>query len=74
MPPTVPAPKGTTFSTAITLISNTVGAGLLSLPFVIATAGLVPGALALLLTGALNCASAVLIARCCQLSGAASYM
>jgi amino acid permease len=74
MSPSLPEARGTTFSTGITLISNTVGAGLLSLPFCIATAGLAPGALALLLTGVLNCASAVLIARCCQLSGAASYM
>ena len=66
--------KGTSFSTGITIVANIVGAGLLSLPYTVASAGLVSGVLALLLTGALNCLSALLLARSCEMSGAGSYM
>ena len=67
-------PKGTIVSTAITMIANIVGAGMLSLPFTISAAGLLPGTLALLVTGILNCVSALLLAYSCEMSGATSYM
>ena len=74
VPSSPPAARGTISSTLITVVANIVGAGLLSLPYTIATAGVVPGVLALLATGVLNCLSAILLARSCSLSGAGTYM
>lgn len=55
------------------IIANTIGAGLLSLPFTVQRAGLLSGAIALAFTGSLNLCGALLLARCAHLSGAATF-
>jgi amino acid permease len=61
-------------ATALLLINNTIGAGLLALPYVFLRSGLVAGACAMALTGALNAFTAVLIAQDCAMCGARSYV
>lgn len=56
-----------------TIIANTIGAGLLSLPFTVQRAGLLPGVAALAATGSVNLAGALLLARCSALTGASTF-
>ena len=65
------AGSASAFAIAALLINNTVGAGLLALPYVFLRSSLVPGAAAMALTGSLNFLMAVLIAHCCELCGGA---
>lgn len=73
MAPSDTKAQGTAFSTAIVIMANLVGAGLLSLPFTFKRSGLLVGSLAMLIMAALNTFSMVVIARCCELSGSYSY-
>jgi amino acid permease len=65
--------RATPVATVITIMANLVGAGLLSLPYTFRRSGLLVGALAMLVMAVLNTFSMVVIARCCELSGAFSY-
>lgn len=65
--------RATPIATIITIMANLVGAGLLSLPYTFRRSGLLVGALAMLVMAVLNTLSMVVIARCCELSGAFSY-
>jgi amino acid permease len=66
-------PSATIRSTTSTLVANLVGAGLLSLPFTIKRAGIIPGLIAMVVVCVVNALSALLIARCCELSGKYTY-
>ena len=59
--------------TGATIVANTIGAGLLSLPFTVQRAGLIPGVIALAVTGTANLVGALLLARCSHLSGASTF-
>ena len=74
-PSSAPAPGAgaSLAATALLMVNNTVGAGLLALPYVLLRSGLVPGLCAMALTGTLNCLMAVLLAQNCALCGARSY-
>ena len=74
MPSAPPAASGASLpATALLMVNNTVGAGLLALPYVLLRSGLVPGLCAMALTGSLNFLMAVLLAQNCALCGARSY-
>jgi len=74
-PPAPPTAKGASLlATALLLINNTIGAGLLALPYVFFRSGLVAGACAMALTGLLNASTAVLLAQDCAMCGARSYV
>lgn len=60
-------------ATGITITANLVGAGLLSLPFAMRRSGLLVGVGAMVLTCALNMGAMLVVARCCELSGAYTY-
>jgi amino acid permease len=53
----------------ITMLANLAGAGLLSLPFTLKRAGIIPGAIALVSVCFANACSALLLARCAELAG-----
>jgi len=63
----------TSVSTLFLMLNNTIGAGLLALPYTFKRSSLIIGAIAMLLTGLLNYSAMVLISRSCELSGATSY-
>jgi amino acid permease len=56
-----------------TIIANTIGAGLLSLPYTVQRAGLSAGVAGLAATGLMNLVGALLLARCTATSGAATF-
>jgi amino acid permease len=66
-------PKATVASTMATILNNTIGAGLLALPYTFMRSSMVTGALSMVVIALLNGASMVLLARCCELSGAFVY-
>ena len=68
-----PPPKGTSVGTFFTLAANLIGSGLLSLPYTMKRASLIPGILSLLAVGGMNCLSALVIARCASEVNAPSY-
>ena len=72
-PAPAPGAGASLAATALLMVNNTVGAGLLALPYVLLRSGLVPGLCAMALTGTLNCLMAVLLAQNCALCGARSY-
>jgi len=68
------ASGSSTFSaTTFLMINNTIGAGLLALPYTFKRSSLIIGAVAMLTTGLLNYSAMVLISRSCEISGATSY-
>lgn len=60
-------------SSTQTMVANLVGAGLLSLPYTMLRAGLVPGIVAMVVMTLLCGFSAILIARCCEMAGQFTY-
>jgi amino acid permease len=66
-------PKASVLGTAVTIINNTIGAGLLALPFTFMRSSLVTGALSMAAIALLNGVSMVVLARCCDLSGEFAY-
>jgi amino acid permease len=65
--------NATILSTTVTMISNLVGAGVVSLPYVLKRAGIVPGVIALVAMALLNSFSAMVIAYCCELTKKFNY-
>lgn len=55
------------------MLNNTIGAGLLALPYTFKRSSLIIGAIAMLITCLLNYSAMILIARSCELCGATSY-
>ena len=66
--------QSTFAATTIGVCANLVGAGLLSLPYTLKRAGLVTGVCAMMLMCILNALSLLVIARCCDMSGAYTYL
>lgn len=61
-------PRGTPLSTALVIMANLVGAGLLSLPFTMKRSGLLVGCVTMAVMAVLNTLSMVVIARCSELA------
>jgi amino acid permease len=69
LPPSVASIK----SSSQTLIANIIGASLLSLPFTIKRAGLIPGIIAMLVMCFVNASTALILAKCCEITGNFTY-
>ena len=67
------ASTATIHGTVFMVMSNMMGAGMLSLPYTFKRASVLPGALAMITMCAANALSFVVLARCAELSGAFSY-
>jgi Transmembrane amino acid transporter protein len=67
------ARQGTVLGTILNFVTNTVGAGMLSLPWCIANCSLVPGIVALCIAALLNSCSVLLLAASAQLAQAYTY-
>lgn len=61
-------------SSSLNLTANLVGAGLLSLPWVLKEATLVTGLVILLIVGSVSSASFIILAKCCDLSGSYGFV
>lgn len=70
---TAAAGSSTFSATTFLMLNNTIGAGLLALPYTFKRSSLIIGAVAMLTTGLLNYSAMVLISRSCEISGATSY-
>ena len=60
------------WSVSVVMLANLAGAGLLSLPYTLKRAGLIPGIVAMVLVCIMNGGSALLLARCAELAGGGS--
>jgi amino acid permease len=65
--------NGTIFSTISVLFANLVGAGILSLPYIFSQAGLIPSIILMIFMCAMSITSAVVIARCAEMSNSFVY-